>query len=136
MTRSHLAVALAIILLALLTYYQFPGHTYLISDTQIYVPMLEHIWDPSTLAGDIAATRPHLSYTLYDEIAIALRWVTHSSFEFALTIQQLVFRALGIWGIYLLARSFPLSRNERHHRRRVCFPRSRHRRARRLDHRV
>src|SRR5258708_40120150 len=98
MTRSHLAVALAIILLALLTYFQFPGHTYLISDTQIYVPMLEHIWDPSVLAGDIAATRPHLSYTLYDEIAIALRWLTHSSLEFALTIQQLVFRALGIWG--------------------------------------
>ena len=53
MTARHSAVAAAILLLTLLTFVQFPGHTYLGSDTQIYVPMMEHIWDPSVLASDI-----------------------------------------------------------------------------------
>src|SRR5437588_12435960 len=108
--RRRVAVALSIIALSVLGFFGFPGHTFLQSDTQIYVPMLEHIWDPSTLARDLVATRPHLSYSLYDEIAIALRWLTHSSFYSVLVAQQLVFRALQIFGVYLLALSIPLQR--------------------------
>src|ERR1035438_907616 len=110
--RDRLAIGAAIIALTLLSYFQFPGHTYLGSDTQIYVPMLEHIWDPATLTRDLVATKPHLSYTLYDEIAIALRWLTHSSFQTVLTAEQLLFRALQILGVYLLALSFPLARGK------------------------
>ena len=108
--RDRLAVGAAIVLLTLLSYFQFPGHTYLGSDTQIYVPMLERIWDPSVLSRDLVATKPHLSYTLYDEIAVALRWITHSSFRAVLVGQQFLFRALEILGVYLLALSFPLAR--------------------------
>jgi len=108
--RDRLAVVAAIIALTLLSFFQFPGHTYLGSDTQIYVPMLERIWDPSVLSRDLVATKPHLSYTLYDEIAIALRWITHSSFHAILVAQQLLFRAFEILGVYLLALSFPLAR--------------------------
>jgi hypothetical protein len=110
--RDRLAIGAAIIALTFLSYFQFPGHTYLGSDTQIYVPMLEHIWDPSALTRDLVATKPHLSYTLYDEIAIALRWLTRSSFQAVLTVQQLLFRALQILGVYLLAISFPLARGK------------------------
>ncbi len=108
--RDRLAVGAAIIALTLLSYFQFPGHTYLGSDTQIYVPMLEHIWDSSALTYDLVATKPHLAFTLYDEIAIALRWITHSSFRAVLIGQQFLFRALEIFGVYLLAASFPLAR--------------------------
>jgi len=108
--RGRLAIGAAIIALTFLSYFEFPGHTYLGSDTQIYVPMLEHIWDPSALTRDLVATKPHLAYTLYDEIAIALRWVTRSSFKTILIAQQFLFRALEILGVYLLARSFPLAR--------------------------
>jgi uncharacterized protein DUF6798 len=110
--RDRLAIGAAIIALTLLSYFQFPGHTYLGSDTQIYVPMLEHIWDPSALTRDLVATKPHLSYTMYDEIAIVLRWVARSSFQTVLTAQQLLFRALQILGVYLLALSFPLARGK------------------------
>lgn len=110
--RDRFAIGAAIIALTLLSYFQFPGHTYLGSDTQIYVPMLEHIWDASALARDLVATKPHLSYTLYDEIAIVLRWLTHSSFQTVLIAQQLLFRALQILGVYLLALSFPLARGK------------------------
>jgi hypothetical protein len=72
--------------------------------------MLEHIWDPSALTRDLVAPKPHLSYTLYDEITIALRWLTRSSFHAVLIGQQLLFRALQILGVYLLALSFPLAR--------------------------
>ncbi len=108
--RERLAIGAAILTLTVLSYFQFPGHTYLGSDTEIYVPMLEHIWDPSALIRDLVATKPHLSYTLYDEVAIALRWLTRSSFEAVLTGQQLVFRALQILGVYLLALSTPMAR--------------------------
>ena len=110
MTPGRLAVACSIVALTLLGYFVFPGHTYLQSDTQIYLPMLEHIWDPTTFPQDLVATKPHLSYTLYDEITIALRWLTRSSFQTALTAQQLLYRALQVLGIYLLASAFPLSR--------------------------
>src|SRR5579871_278146 len=110
--RERLAVGAAILALTLLSYFQFPGHTYLGQDTQIYVPMMEHIWDPSALTHDLVAPKPHLSFTLYDEIAIALRWITRSSFQAVLTAQQLVFRALQILGVYLLALSFPLARSK------------------------
>ncbi len=108
--RDRLAVCAAIAALTLLSYFEFPGHTFLGSDTQIYIPMLQHLWDPSSLARDLIATKPHLSFTLYDEITIALRWITHSSFKAVLTAQQLIFRACEILGVYLLAASFPLSR--------------------------
>jgi len=108
--RERLAICAAVIALTFLNYFVFPGHTYLGSDTQIYVPMLEHIWDPSALTHDLVATKTHLSFTLYDEIAIALRWITRSSFHAVLVGQQLCFRALQILGVYLLALSFPLAR--------------------------
>ena len=108
--QDRVWVAAAIIALTFLSYFQFPGHTYLGSDTQIYVPMLEHIWDPSALTRDLVAPKPHLAYTLYDEIAIALRWISRGSFRGVLTAQQLLFRALQILGVYLLALSFPLAR--------------------------
>jgi hypothetical protein len=108
--RDGLAVSAGIAALTLLSFFQFPGHTFLGSDTLIYIPMLEHLWDPSSLAKDLIATKPHLSFTLYDEIAIALRWITRSSFQAVLVAQQLVFRACEILGVYLLAASFPLSR--------------------------
>jgi hypothetical protein len=105
-----LAVGAGILVLTLLSFFQFPGHTYLESDTEIYVPMLEHIWDSSALSKDLVATTPHLSFTLYDEIAIALRWISGSSFHAVLSAQQFIFRALQILGVYLLALSFPLDR--------------------------
>jgi hypothetical protein len=108
--QGRLAVGCCIVSLTLLGFVTIPGHTFLHSDTQIYVPMLEHIWDPSTFPRDLIATKPHLSYTLYDEIAIALRWLTRTSFETVLIAEQFLFRALQILGIYLLARSLPLSR--------------------------
>src|SRR5947209_18273927 len=108
--QGRLAVGCCILALTLLGFIAIPGHTFLHSDTQIYVPMLEHLWDPSTFPNDLVATKPHLSYTLYDEIAIALRWLTRTSFQDVLVAQQLLYRALQIFGIYLLASSFPLSR--------------------------
>jgi hypothetical protein len=100
-TRSGTALALA--LLTFLTYYLFPGHTYLTQDSQIYVPILEHLWDPSALPRDILVERPHVAFTIYDEVALSLRWAAHASFHQILAAQQIVFRGLGLWGIYLIA---------------------------------
>ncbi len=106
---ARLGVAAAIGLLTLLNYFQFPGHTYLQADTQIYVPILEHIWDPSALPGDPIVLRPHVSFTIYDEVAEALRKLTGRGFQDVLSGEQIFFRALGIWGLYLIASSAGLS---------------------------
>jgi hypothetical protein len=101
----RLPVAAAICALTLLNYFQFPGHTYLQADTQIYVPILEHIWDPSALPGDLIVQKPHVSFTLYDEVAEGLRKLTGLPFRLVLAGEQIFFRALGIFGLYLIASS-------------------------------
>ena len=101
--KPRLASTFAIIGLALLTFFRFPGHTWLQQDTQIYVPILEHLRDTATLDRDLVVQYPHVSFTLYDEIALSIRKVTGLNFEVILGAQQIVFRAFGIWGVYLLA---------------------------------
>jgi hypothetical protein len=98
MPRLPLLTALG--LLTLLTFH-FPGHTYLLSDTQIYVPMFEHMRDPSLLANDIVATSPHTAFTIYDELTLFLARATGLDFEPVLKFQQVVTRFLGVWGFYL-----------------------------------
>jgi hypothetical protein len=106
---KNLAVAAAILAIAALTWVQFPGHTWLQQDTQIYVPILEHLRDPAVLRRDILVARPHVSFTLYDETARALARVTGLGFREVLEGQQIVTRVLGIWGLYLMAAALGLS---------------------------
>ena len=108
MTRA--LTGAAILALALAGFVLFPGHTYLHQDTQIYTPILEHLWNPAVLQNDILVQRPHVSFTIYDELAIALRKLTGASFELVLLTEQLIFRALGLWGIYLIASAAGLAR--------------------------
>lgn len=107
MKRPGLAAAAAA--LALATFFWFPGHTWLLQDTQIYVPILEHQRDASLLRNDMIAEHPHDAFTLYDEAAIAARAVTGLGFHAVLAAQQVVTRALGIWGLILLAEAFGLA---------------------------
>jgi hypothetical protein len=102
-------VALAVAGLALLTFFWFPGHTWLQQDTQIYAPILEHQRDPSLLRNDLVAQHPHVAFTLYDEAARTLRGVTGLGFREVLQAQQIATRALGIWGLWLMATAFGLS---------------------------
>lgn len=107
MSQRFLTLA-AFALITLLGYFQFPGHTYLQSDTQIYIPILERLRDPGLYKADPVALRPHVSYTIYDEVSLALRRLTGLDFEWVLAAQQLVFRFLGVWGVYLIATAMGL----------------------------
>jgi hypothetical protein len=108
-TRDQLLLAAGIVVLTAVTFVRFPGHTILQSDTQIYIPILEHLWDPSVLVNDPMASRPHVVYTVYDEVALVLRKVTGLGFEHVLTAQQFVYRALAMLGLWLIARAAGLS---------------------------
>jgi hypothetical protein len=99
--------ALAILALTALSFFVFPGHTYLEQDTQIYVPILEHQWS-GVLADDLIVEHPHVSFTLYDELTNGLRWLTRLPVKLVLEAEQFLFRALGFLGIYLIALSFGL----------------------------
>jgi hypothetical protein len=101
--------ALAILALTSIGFFVFPGHTILQSDTQIYIPILEHISDPTVLAKDEMAIRPHVSFTLYDESALLLHAATGLSFEHVLMGQQFVYRGVATAGIYLLVTAAGLS---------------------------
>ncbi len=101
--------AAGILAIAALSWVQFPGHTWLHQDTQIYIPILEHLRDPAVLRRDMLVERPHVSFTLYDETARALARVTGLGFREVLAGQQIVTRALGIWGLYLMAAALGLS---------------------------
>ena len=99
----RLAIASVAVALALLTFYEFPGHTWLQQDTQIYVPILEHLKDPSVLRNDILAQQPHVRFTVYDETARFLSGLTGRGFREVLQFEQVATRAIGIWGLYLCA---------------------------------
>jgi hypothetical protein len=103
------AVCASIGLLTLLTYFQFPGHTWLQSDMQIYAPILEHLRDPAVLSKDILVERPHVAFTIFDEVAVTLARITGADFHSILTVEQILMRALGIWGVYLIATGLGLS---------------------------
>jgi hypothetical protein len=106
---KSLAVAAGIVLLTALTWLEFPGHTWLQQDTQIYAPILEHLRDPAVLRRDLLVASPQVSFTLYDEVARGLQGVSGLGFREVLEGQQFVTRALGIWGLYLMATALGLS---------------------------
>src|SRR5205807_9744855 len=69
---------------------------------------LEHLRDPAVLRNDILAQHPHVAFTLYDEAARALRAVTSLGFREILAGQQFLARALGVWGLVLMAQAMGL----------------------------
>ena len=106
---DRLLTGAAILVITLLSFFWFPGHTFLQSDTQIYVPILEHLWNPSVLANDAIASRPHVTYTIYDEVALGLRKITGMGFEPVLLGQHFVYRGIGVLGLYLIGLSCGLT---------------------------
>src|SRR5207248_11683748 len=52
---------------------------------------------------------PHVAFTLYDETALALRALSGAGFREVLAAQQIVTRALGIWGLLLMAEAIGLA---------------------------
>lgn len=99
----------AVLLLTCISFFWFPGHSILVSDTQIYIPILEHLANPAVLARDPMAAQPHVAYTIYDETALSLQRITGAGFESILLVQQFVLRAAGIAGLLLLAGTAGLS---------------------------
>src|SRR5262249_44573525 len=106
---KRLATASLCLAFAFLTFFQFPGHTWLQQDTQIYAPILENLRDPSLFRNEIIVEQPHVAWSLYDESARALRAVAGLGFREVLAGQQIVTRALGVWGLLMLAESLGLS---------------------------
>lgn len=107
--KNKLLTALGILAITALTFH-FPGHTWLQSDTQIYIPIFEHLYDPSVLGGDLIVQHPHIAYTVYDDVTIWMRRLTGLDFFWSLKLQQAVWRTFGVWGLYLLAAAMGLPR--------------------------
>jgi hypothetical protein len=109
MNERPSAALLSLLAIGLFGFFVFPGHTYLQQDSQIYLPMMERLVDGRVLGNDLIATHPHLSFTAYDEIAVAVRKITGFDFQAILVAQQIVTRLLGLLGVFLLAQSAGLN---------------------------
>ncbi len=83
----------------------FPGHTFLLSDTQIYIPLFEHLRTPTLFPNELIREGAHLSYTIYDEVTLTLSRLTGLDFETTLFAQQFLYRWLGYLGAFALARA-------------------------------
>src|SRR3954468_5825317 len=103
--RRWLSVALTVVALTLLEFHWFPGHSYLRSDSQIFVAMIERLAAPAFLSRDFVATPPHLVFTAYDEITLLLHRISHQDFQSVLAWQQLACRTSAVLGVFLLASS-------------------------------
>ncbi len=108
MNPRQSGIAAAIAAMTLFSFFVYPNHTYLQSDTQIYAPVLEWLENPALYSADQIPHGAHVSLTIYDEMARLLRPVT-GSFEGALQTQQLVYRFCGTLGIFLIATSAGLA---------------------------
>jgi hypothetical protein len=104
MSRA-LAVLLVFLAIALLEFEFYPGHTYLGSSSQIYLPILEHLQSPSYLTRDLVATHPNVTYTVYDEATLFLHAAAKTDFRKVLAAQQIVCRLALLLGIFMLART-------------------------------
>lgn len=102
---QHAWAAAALLLFTAISFLHFPGHTYLQADTQIYVPILERLWDPTVFEQELIAQKPHVAFTIYDEATLVLRKLINLSMRDALYTQQIVFRFAALLGIYLLGLS-------------------------------
>ena len=110
MKSAHWKVALSVAAITALSFLVYPGSTYLQSDTQIYVPILERLYNPSLFAKDLMATEPHVSFTILDEVSIGVRKITGLGFREILIAQQVLARAAGILGVFLIASAWGLAR--------------------------
>lgn len=102
------AVKLAVAGLALLSFFVYPGHTFLESDSQIFMPVVLHMQDPTLYRNDVVLEGPHTAYTLYDELLRGLNFITGIRHELLLYGLQIVFRLLGLLGVYWLLGSLEL----------------------------
>ncbi len=109
MTGPSRLAWLGLVLLAGLSYFQYPGRRYLESDTQIYAPMFERFRDPGLLERDPMVTRAHTAFSLYDELAMAAARVTGLDFEPSLGLLHVAVRVALLAGIFLMARAMGLS---------------------------
>ncbi len=109
--RDHGWAAAALVVVTAINFLVFPGHTFLQSDTQIYLPILERLWNPSLFQHEILAQQPHVSFTIYDEAAIWLRKLTGGEFQTILAGQQILFRGLGLLGVYLIGLALGFTRS-------------------------
>ncbi|MDX1982074.1 MAG: DUF6798 domain-containing protein [Bryobacteraceae bacterium] len=106
--REQGGAALALAALTLLGFFTIPGHTYLQSDTQIYMPLLERLRDPSVFENELLIRGQHVSFTAYDEITLGLNKITGLDFPKVLALQQLVFRFCALAGVYLFVTALGL----------------------------
>jgi hypothetical protein len=102
--KRNAAVAAAVVAIATFSMAVYPGRSYLRSDTQIYIPVMQWLDDRQLYADDLIPTGAHVSLTVYDEAARALKPIA-GGYEPALVLQQAVYRACGIFGVFLIATS-------------------------------
>lgn len=107
--RESCLLSAVFAVLAALGLYSFPGHSFLLSDTQIYIPLFEHLRNPNLYPNELILSGAHLSYTIYDEVTLALAGILNQDFQTALLAQQFLFRWIGLWGAFWLARAAGLS---------------------------
>jgi hypothetical protein len=99
------AVFLGFLAVAWFEFDVFPGHTYLASTSQLYLPAIEHLTTPGYLSRDLVATHPHLAYTVYDEATLFLHSAARLDFQKALVAQQIVCRIAAVLGVFLIGRA-------------------------------
>src|SRR5512140_2771998 len=84
--------------LAILGFFVYPGHTFLESDSQIFMPVVLHRVNPTLFSGDIMISGTHTAYTVWDELLLGVHRVTGGQFESVLFVLQMVFRFAGMLG--------------------------------------
>lgn len=102
---SAFAAPLVLGLIAIVGFFVYPGHTFLESDSQIFMPVLLHRANPALFGQDILIKSVHTTYTIWDELALGIQRVTGLQIEPVLWCLQILLRFAGLLGVFWLLKT-------------------------------
>src|SRR5512140_818839 len=91
--------------LAILGFFIYPGHTFIESDSQIFMPVVLHRVSPTLFTSDSMISGTHTAFTVWDELLLGVHRATGWDFESTLYVLQMIFRLMGMLGVLWLLES-------------------------------
>ena len=105
----YCGIGFGLILATWFSFSLYPGSTFCEEDTQIYLPILERMLNPSLLRQDLITQYPHTQFTLYDELIVFVARDSGLSLKTVMVNFQFLFRFLFALGFFLIGKGMKFS---------------------------
>ncbi len=105
----YCGIGFSLILATWFSFSLYPGSTFCEEDTQIYLPILERVLNPSLLRQDLITQYPHTQFTLYDELIVLVARDSGLDLKTVMVDFQFLFRFFFALGFFLIGKGMRFS---------------------------